>query len=128
MDRDVVRRPCGHRVLRSLPNAVSAPQLKLAFAGFAELLGILLEKVLAPDESEPYHARSHVARYHQLDLAVTDSIAVGPALVVDLLNLDSSAQRHRAGDERAEQPDRTKPAKRAMGRAYGLDVHHGVKS
>src|ERR1017187_8836889 len=73
-------------------------------AGFAELLGILLEEVLAPDESEPNHARSPVARYHQLDLAITDPIAVGPALVVDFLNLNSGAQRHRAGDECADEP------------------------
>src|ERR1039458_9435033 len=98
MDRDVVRRPGGHRVLGSLPNAVPAAQLKLALAGLAKLLGILLEQVLAPDEPEPDDG--------QFDVAVTDPIAVGPALVIDLLNLDSGAQRHGTGGECAEEPNR----------------------
>src|ERR1019366_4587461 len=106
VDRDVVRRPGGHRVLWSLPNAVPAAQLKLTLAGLAKLLGILLEQVLAPDEPEPDDARSHVARYHQFDFAVTDPIAVGPALVIDLLNLDSGAQRHGTCGECAEEPNR----------------------
>src|ERR1035437_9253334 len=97
----------------TLQTAVPAPQLKLGLAGLAKLLGILLEKVLAPDEPIPDHARSHVAGYHQFDFAVTDPIAVGPALVIDLLNLNSGAQRHRAGGECAEEPNR-------------LDVYHNL--
>jgi hypothetical protein len=50
----------------------------------AELVCVFLEEVLTAHEAKPDHSRSNIACHHKFYFAVTDAVAVVPALVFNL--------------------------------------------
>src|SRR6266446_4393477 len=67
-DRTIIRGVSAGGVFRSHPEAMAPTDLPIGFAGFAELLGILLENVLAAGETVTNDARPDVERDDKLDI------------------------------------------------------------
>src|ERR1700683_4133705 len=64
LDGHIVGSPGGNRIFGSFPNTVSAAQLELRLAGFAELIGKFLEQILPAYKSEANDARTYVGGDH----------------------------------------------------------------
>src|SRR5687768_3126547 len=72
-----------------MPEPVSAVNSPIVSARFADVVRKLLELVRAVHSSQPDDARADIGGRHDLDDSVGHSIAVGPTLIIDLLDSHS---------------------------------------
>ena len=92
--RPVIGRIGAHRILGSGPDAVSAARHPGRLAGFAQGLREFLEEVLAAHKCIAHDARANNAGNDQLDFSIGNAVAVRPALVAGLLDLDGGCGAH----------------------------------
>jgi hypothetical protein len=87
LNREIVGRIRRYTVLWSNPDARTATSHKHRLTAMTHLIVEILEEVLAAIKAETDHAGPHIGSHDQLDFAVCDWPAVGPAFVIGTFNM-----------------------------------------